>query len=93
MTGNLTLADRLEALFRTHAGEWLDGRLLARTAGYAGWRTRVSDLRKRGLSIENRVRTVRTTNGDSVFRVTEYCYRPASLLDVAEAPTSEATAC
>jgi hypothetical protein len=48
MTGNLTLTDRLEALFRSRPCEWLDGRLLANTAGYAGWRTRVSDLRRRG---------------------------------------------
>lgn len=53
----MTLNDRLAAYFRAHPNQWLDGRDLARIAGYAGWRTRVSNLRtQRGMTIENRCR-------------------------------------
>ncbi len=78
-----TLTDRLVGLFVEHPGEWLDGRLLAKTAGFAGWRTRVSDARRRGLDIQNRVRTVRGADGTS-YRVTEYRYLPSSLLELVD---------
>jgi hypothetical protein len=51
---NQTLNDRLAAHFRAHPGEWIDGKELATIAGGYGWRSRCSDLRKRGMTVENR---------------------------------------
>jgi hypothetical protein len=51
---NQTLNDRLAAHFRAHPGEWIDGKELATIAGGYGWRSRCSDLRKRGMTVENK---------------------------------------
>ena len=82
----MTMNDRLEAFLRANPGVWLDGHRLAAVAGYAAFRTRVSDLRlQRGLRIENRVRRFPD------YTVTEYRYVPAvdpqqaNLLEVQEA--------
>lgn len=82
MSRRLTLTDALAAHFRAHAGEWLDGMALARIAGQYAWRSRVSDLRKRGMVIENRQRHVRPVEGRRVT-ISEYRFVPASLLEVA----------
>ena len=68
----MSLCNRVATLFRAYPGEWLDGRELAKVGGYAGWRTRVSDLRKPpyGMTIENRTRR---SNG---FTVSEYRFLP-----------------
>ena len=83
----MTLNDKLEALFRANPGQWLDGHRLAEVAGYAGWRSRCSNLRtQRGMVIENRVQ--RRPN----LTVTEYRWVPpqepkqASLLESTHAP-------
>jgi hypothetical protein len=57
----VNLCDRVLAVLQARPGEWIDGRELSRVGGYAGYRTRISDLRKPPYSqvIENRVRTVR----------------------------------
>lgn len=51
-----TLTDRLADYFRLRRGVWIDGRQLAQIAGYAAWRTRLSELRRAPYSmvIENR---------------------------------------
>lgn len=79
----VSLTDRLEAFFRQHPREWVDGKKLGEIAGGYAWRTRVSDLRKRGHVIENRVR--RQSDCDRVWKVSEYRYVPPaqSLLDLA----------
>lgn len=66
----MTLNEKLAAFFRQHQGEWIDARRLLPIAGFAGWRTRVSDLRKPpySMTIENRW----TDNGE--YRVSEYRY-------------------
>ena len=66
----VTLTDRLAAHFRVRAGEWINARDLLNVAGFAGWRTRVSNLRypPYNMMIVNRSRTV---NG---YRVSEYRY-------------------
>jgi hypothetical protein len=78
----VTLIDRLEQLFRQHPGEWIDGRVLAEHAGIYAWRSRCSDLRRKGLDIRNRQRRIRTATGSCV--VSEYAYVPATLIDLAE---------
>lgn len=58
-----TLNDKLAAFFHAHAGEWIDGMRLAGIAGGYAWRSRCSDLRKRGMTIENRQRRVQGHKG------------------------------
>lgn len=85
-----TLNDKLAAFFRSHAGEWIDGMRLAGIAGSYAWRSRCSDLRKRGMTIENRQRRVQrriVLDGEECpagsYVVSEYRFVPASLLEVA----------
>jgi hypothetical protein len=47
--------DRLAAYFKAQPNVWISGVDLARVGGLLAWRTRASDLRKRGMVIENRV--------------------------------------
>lgn len=52
----MTLTERVLALLVARAGQWVDGRELAQVGGYAAWRSRVSDARRRlppGARIEN----------------------------------------
>ena len=49
-----SLCDQLEAYLKARPWKWVDGRHIATVAGSYGWRTRLSDLRKRGMTIENR---------------------------------------
>jgi len=55
-----TLNDRLAAYFRSRAGEWVNAHDLLPVAGFAAWRTRLSELRKPpyAMPIENRVEIV-----------------------------------
>lgn len=53
-----TLTDRLEAFFRSRPNVWIDGMQLSKVAGQYAWRSRCSDLRKRGMTIENRQRRI-----------------------------------
>lgn len=71
-----SLNDKLEAYFKARPNVWIDGKELAKIAGGYGWRTRCSDVRKRGLTIENRVRR---PNPNEPFKVIEYRYVPADL--------------
>lgn len=51
-----TMAARAAALFRSRPNQWIDGREFAQACGYAGWRTRISDIRRApfNMEIENR---------------------------------------
>lgn len=53
-----TYRDRVADYFRSHAGQWVDGMTLSQCGGCYGWRTRISECRKLGLTIENRQRKV-----------------------------------
>lgn len=70
-----SLADRLEAYFKARPGVWLDGHELIRIAGTFGLRSRISDVRARGLDIENRLR--HETRDGVTYTVTEYKFTPA----------------
>src|SRR3990167_430078 len=84
-----SLTDRLAVYFRAHPDEWGDAHVLLGIAGFAGWRTRISELRHApyGMTIENRMRRTRVhgrTCSELLFgeecdcaarTVTESCYR------------------
>lgn len=55
----MSLCDRLAAYFHARAGQWIDAHELLQVAGFAAWRTRVSELRKPpyNMAIENKVGT------------------------------------
>lgn len=68
-TKNLTKA--VADLLTQRAGQWVDGRELARVGGTYAWRSRVSDARRQlGLPIQNRQRIVR--DGERQWKVSEY---------------------
>ena len=78
----MSLCDRLEHFLKDRPCVWTDGRQLSTLAGSYAWRTRVSELRtKRGMFIQNRVRSVKTASG-SMVRVSEYRYVPVGLLEL-----------
>lgn len=73
----MTLNDRLEAYLRAHPLRWIAATEFEYVAGRQAWRTRLSDMRiYRGMTIENRVRTIQLSDGRHI-RVSEYLYVPA----------------
>lgn len=79
-----SLCDKLAAFFEQHPNTWIDGERLGAIAGKYAWRTRVSDLRKRGMTIENRQRYTKRVivmAGEEcpagTYTVSEYRYVPA----------------
>lgn len=81
-----SLAAQLAAYFRERPGVWIDGRVLAKVAGFYAFRSRVSDIRRPPfrMNVINRQRHVRGTDGRA-FTVSEYAF-------VAEDRTAEASA-
>lgn len=73
-----SLTATLAAYFLARPNAWIDGRELAIVAGFAGWRSRISDVRRAPFSmpIRNRQRFVKRPDGGYV--VTEYMYVPAT---------------
>lgn len=55
-----SLCNKLAAYFKARPGQWIDAHELLGVAGFAAWRTRISDLRRQpfGMVIENRTRRV-----------------------------------
>jgi hypothetical protein len=66
----LTRTEALAEYFRARPNLWIDGRDLEFAGRYA-WRSRVSDCRRRGLRIDNRLRRQRHADG-SLFIISEY---------------------
>ena len=63
----MSLRDRLAAHFEAHVGEWIDARDLLPIAGFAAWRTRLSECRRElGMDIENRNRPVKLDSGKTI---------------------------
>ena len=71
MANKLTYTDRLQSYFEAHPQQWIDGLTLSERGGSYGWRSRVSDVRKRGLAIKNRQRSL-----SSGRIISEYKYVP-----------------
>ena len=75
---SLTYRERVAALFKSRPGEWIDGMEIAKYGGCYASRTRISECRQLGMTIENRVRTM-----PAGYKVSEYRYVPSSLLEMA----------
>lgn len=88
----MSLTARLAMFLRAHPYEWIDARRLAKVAGFAGWRTRVSDLRREpwSMRVENKWETVTEYDG-SRYRVSWYRYVPERAVQ-AEAAQEQPTA-
>jgi hypothetical protein len=65
-----TFRDRVEDYFRTRPSQWIDGLAIAQVGGAYAWRSRVSDCRALGMTIENRQRKV------GELTVSEYRFVP-----------------
>lgn len=63
MPPTISLNDKLEAYFRAKPDVWIDGMEIAKIAGSYAWRSRCSDLRKRGMDIRNRQQRMTDANG------------------------------
>ena len=66
-----TFRGRVEDYFRARPDQWIDGLVIARVGGAYAWRSRVSDCRTLGMTIENRQRKV------GEVTVSEYRFVPA----------------
>jgi hypothetical protein len=71
------LTAHLAAYFQRNAGSWIDAKDLLSIAGNCGWRSRLSELRRRPyhMVISNRLRRCRAENGN-VFVISEYKFEP-----------------
>lgn len=70
----MNLRDRVADYFRAHPNVWVDGRVLMSIGGAYASRTRISDCRRQlGMTIDNRVRTVKRKDG-SKYTVSEYMF-------------------
>lgn len=79
-----TLADRVEALFRSRPNEWIDARMFLSIGGSMAWRTRISDVRtQRGMTIENRTRRIKGREGQ-LWTVSEYRWVTPTIADAAD---------
>jgi len=76
----LTFRDAVADLFRSRPGAWIDGLSLAQVGGAYAWRTRTSECRQLGMTIENRQRK------EGRRTVSEYRYVPGVTVtdDIAE---------
>lgn len=70
-----SFTDRVACYFTAWPNRWIESTALEAIGGRCGWRTRVSDVRQRGMVIENRQRTVKRADG-SRFVISEYRYSP-----------------
>lgn len=71
----LTLQDRVAEFLRAHPNRWIVATSFEAIGGRQAWRTRLSDCRRAGMRIENRVRTARRMDG-STYKLSEYRYVP-----------------
>lgn len=76
-----SLTDTLAAYFKARPNTWIDARELLSVAGFAGWRTRVSELRSAPylMVIENR------TKRENGLTKSFYRYVPESVQKVSAA--------
>jgi len=84
VSDSATYTERVRDTFLARPGEWIDGLELERIGGRYAWRSRISDVRRYyGLTIENRVQTVRGEDG-TVYRRSEYRYSAPKPADATE---------
>lgn len=70
-----TFRDRVADFFKAHP-HWIAATSFEAVGGRQGWRTRISECRRLGMHIDNRVRLVKNEQGQS-FRLSEYRFLPA----------------
>jgi len=70
-----TFRDRVEEYFRARPDQWIDGLAIAQVGGAYAWRSRVSDCRTLGMTIENRQRKV------GEVTISEYRFVPANVVE------------
>jgi len=70
-----TFRDRVEEYFRARPDQWIDGLAIAQVGGAYAWRSRVSDCRTLGMTIENRQRKV------GEVTISEYRFVPGNVVE------------
>lgn len=73
----MSLNAKLAAFFLARPYEPISPRTLAEIAGFAGWRTRVSQIRKQPYSMDIRCDVERVQRGDQSIQVSSYRFIPA----------------
>ncbi len=76
----MSLCQQLAAYFEARPNRWIDARHLLPIAGYAAWRTRLSQLRRPpyNMTIENTWSDVENQDGTK-YRHSMYRYVPAAV--------------
>ena len=74
----MSLNDRLATYFRERPYQWVNAHELLTVAGFAAWRTRLSELRRApfNMTIQNRQRRVFMTSLQAQRTISEYRYVP-----------------
>lgn len=80
----MTLAAQLARYFEARPNVWIDARAFLDVAGFAAWRSRISDLRRAPFSMQIDNRTRRETFMGRTFTVSEYRFVPH--VDLRDAP-------
>ena len=71
----MNLTERMHGFWIAHPDTWVAYSDLAHLFGMGGWRTRVSECRKRyGMVIEQRPVILRDRDGRQRYRLSEYRY-------------------
>jgi hypothetical protein len=74
MAAPVTFRDAVASVLKARAGQWVPWYELAAVGGACGWRTRLSEARRLGMVIENKVEQ----RADRV-KVSYYRFRPDRL--------------
>jgi predicted secreted protein len=71
------LRDRVAEFLKRNPNRWIAATSFEPVGGRQAWRTRLSECRVLGMTIENRVRTITRDDG-SKYKLSEYRYVPPS---------------
>lgn len=82
-----SLNDKLESFFRARPNKWVNATTLMTVAGSMGWRTRVSNIRKRGMVIQNHVESI--LRDGKTFKTSYYRYVPEPKLPTHVEPSGQ----
>ena len=71
----MNLTERMRDFWLAHPDTWIGYRELALEYGIGGWRTRISECRRRyGMQIDQRLEMVLGPDGRQFYRLSEYRY-------------------
>jgi hypothetical protein len=71
------LRDRVAEFLKRNPNRWIAAIEFESVGGRQAWRTRLSECRQLGMTVDNRVRTV-TRHDGSKYKLSEYRYVPPS---------------